>query len=200
MIRNLIGHLKTVYTHKKYVFYLSCKVGIPIQGILHDMSKFSPTEFFESVKYYKGIYSPITNCISIKGYSNAWLHHKKYNKHHYEYWLENNKTTELPVMPFKYFLELLCDTLSAGLTYQKDNWTKDYQLRYFIKTKDKYPMNEKQKNLLLRIYKDISIYGIDKVLDKENLKILYDLYINNEYNNQTDYFVNIDLNTSEIYE
>ena len=51
-MNKFFGHLKTVLTHKWWVFKYACKLGIPWQGFMHDMSKFSPTEFFESVKYY----------------------------------------------------------------------------------------------------------------------------------------------------
>ena len=86
IINNFIGHLKTIIVHKYWVFYYACKLGIPIQGLLHDMSKFSPIEFWESVKYYQGgKSSPINACKADKGYSLAWQHHKGRNPHHYEY-------------------------------------------------------------------------------------------------------------------
>ena len=54
LVEKILGHLKTVLTHKWYVFIYCCKLGIPWQGIKHDLSKFSWTEFSESVKYYQG--------------------------------------------------------------------------------------------------------------------------------------------------
>ena len=75
-------HFKTVMTHKMYVFLFCKEAGIPWQGIKHDLSKFSPTEFIESVKYYTGTDSPINNCKKVNGYSEAWMHHKGRNKHH----------------------------------------------------------------------------------------------------------------------
>ena len=60
MIKNIIGHTKTVIKHKWIVFKLACRAGIPWRGFVHDLSKFSPTEFAESVKYYVGVHSPIT--------------------------------------------------------------------------------------------------------------------------------------------
>ena len=82
---NIFKHLKLVFKHKWLVFKLSCKIGIPLRGLLHDLSKFSPEEFWESVKYYNGHGSPITSCKKENGYSRAWLHHKGRNKHHLEY-------------------------------------------------------------------------------------------------------------------
>ncbi len=45
----LIRHLHNVNTHRFYVFILCCKVGIPFQGLMHDLSKYSLT--FNSPSY-----------------------------------------------------------------------------------------------------------------------------------------------------
>lgn len=124
------GHLKTICKHKYWVFYYCCKMGIPWQGIKHDLSKFSPVEFFEGVKYYQGTSSPIDACKKETGYSLAWLHHKGRNRHHYEYWQDNfdTGTTHLQ-MPEKYQLEMLCDYLGAGRAYMGKDFTfqKEYE-------------------------------------------------------------------------
>lgn len=177
-IKNFFGHLHTVDVHRFRVFCLCCKVGIPIQGLLHDLSKYSPTEFWEGVKYYEGTYSPIMNCKKENGYSKAWLHHKGRNKHHYEYWYDYNGPTVTPIMPFKYFLEYLCDTFSAGMTYQGKSWTKEYQLSYWNKIKDQARMDSKLKALLDKVYTEVSKKGLDAVLKKKYLKSLYESYIN----------------------
>ena len=123
-MNKFFGHLKTILTHKWWVFYYACKLGIPWQGFIHDMSKFSPTEFWESVKYYKGTSSPIPECKKNKGYSLAWQHHKGRNPHHYEYWTDNYDTGMTVIkMPYKYVLELIADYLAAGKTYRGKNFT-----------------------------------------------------------------------------
>ena len=76
IIKGAIKHTTLIMRHKWYVFVFCTKIGMPIRGLMHDMSKFSPTEFLESIKYYKGTYSPITECKRKNGYSKAWLHHK----------------------------------------------------------------------------------------------------------------------------
>ena len=60
---NIFRHLHTINKHRFLVFKLSIKAGIPLQGLVHDLSKYGFTEFIEGVKYYQGNYSPITNCI-----------------------------------------------------------------------------------------------------------------------------------------
>lgn len=173
-LKNFFKHLHTVNTHRYKVFLLCCKVGIPLQGLLHDLSKYSPTEFWEGVKYYQGDYSPIHNCKKENGYSKAWLHHKGRNKHHYEYWYDYEAPNETPKMPFKYFLEMICDTLSAGMTYQGKNWTKEYQLSYWNRTKDRVRMDESQKIALGKVYERIAEKGLKEVLKKKYIKNIYD--------------------------
>ncbi len=173
MIKNFFKHLHTVNKHRFLVFKLSIKAGIPWRGLVHDLSKYSPTEFFESVKYFSGDKSPIHNCKMDKGYSNAWLHHKGRNKHHFEYWLDLNTKDKTPIIPYKYTVEMICDTLAAGLTYQGKNWTKEYQLEYFNRRTDKNLINEKICLVLKEVYEQVALYGINKVINKKNLRRIY---------------------------
>lgn len=175
-IKNFFKHLNVVNKHRFQVFILCCKVGIPIRGLVHDLSKYSPTEFFEGVKYFSGIKSPISNCKKDIGYSKAWLHHKGRNKHHYEYWYDYDAPINIPIMPFKYFLEMICDNLAAGIVYQGKNWTKEYQLTYWNRVKDRAKLPDCMKKLLTKIYTDLSKYGINKVLNKKYLKDNYSKY------------------------
>lgn len=89
MIKNFFLHLHLINKHRWTVFKLSIKAGIPLRGLIHDLSKYSPTEFCESVKYYNGEHSPILAARKTQGYSKAWLHHKGRNKHHPEYWYDS---------------------------------------------------------------------------------------------------------------
>lgn len=52
------GHFKTITKHKILVGKLCFKVHLYKQGLLHDLSKYTPTEFITGIKYYKGTYSP----------------------------------------------------------------------------------------------------------------------------------------------
>ena len=60
-VKNYFSHLKTVNTHRKYVRQLCFKMGLYKQGLLHDLSKYSPTEM-SIAKYYSGTNSPHQNC------------------------------------------------------------------------------------------------------------------------------------------
>lgn len=131
-MNKIFEHFKLITKHKWYVFKHCCKAHLFRQGLTHDLSKYSPTEFFESVKYYNGKHSPIDECKSIKGYSLAWLHHKGKNKHHFEYYIDNINGEQVAIqMPYKYALELICDYLGAGQAYSKSKINKRFYINEY---------------------------------------------------------------------
>lgn len=172
-------HFKLVTKHRWIVYKLCSMAGIKYRGLIHDLSKYSPFEFFESVKYYNGEKSPIQISREKRQYSKAWLHHKGKNKHHEEYWYDWNAPIKAPIIPYKYLIEMLCDNISAGLVYKGENWTKEYPLHYWGNHKNKELFHPKIIDFFDRIYKDISIYGVDKVITKENLQEKYKTFVLN---------------------
>lgn len=176
-IKNIIKHFILITHHKWIVFKLCCKIGEPWRGFLHDFSKYSPTEFGESIKYYVGDHSPITEAKKDKGYSEAWLHHKGRNKHHTEYWIDELAPDSTPIMPYKYAAEMICDKLAAGMVYKGKEWTKEYELEYWNnREKDKLRINKDINRFVTEILEQVAEYGIDKVLNKKNIKSIYDKY------------------------
>lgn len=133
-----IKHFIKICKHKYWVGYYCFKFGIPWRGIKHDMSKFSPIEFFESVKYYQGSSSPIDACKKVNGWSKAWQHHKGRNDHHYEYFVDNldNGGTAIQ-MPFECALELVADYLGAGRAYMGKDFTYKKEYEWWLKKKEK---------------------------------------------------------------
>lgn len=85
---HLFDHLHTVNTHRRLVRHYCWKLGLVWQGLTHDLSKYSPTEFWRSVKYYQGYRSPNDAERIANGVSLSWLHHKGRNLHHFEYWID----------------------------------------------------------------------------------------------------------------
>ena len=175
-LKNVAKHFKLVIHHKWIVFKLCCKIGEPWRGFWHDFSKFSPTEFCESVKYYVGTHSPITEAKKEKGYSEAWLHHKGRNKHHLEYWVDETAPNKTPLIPYKYAAEMICDKIAAGMVYQGKNWTKEYQLSYWEKERKKVRANEKTQEFIENIFVQLAKNGIDKTLTKNNIRETYKKY------------------------
>lgn len=131
----VFNHLKTITYHK----WLVCKgcfaVGLYRQGLLHDMSKYSPSEFWVGAKYFQGNRSPNNAEREAVGYSTAWLHHKGRNKHHYEYWIDYSVDPKEGIvgqkMPVKYVIEMFMDRVAASKTYKGDAYTDQYPLRYY---------------------------------------------------------------------
>jgi len=175
IIKKFFGHLKTVIIHKSWVFYYCCKFGIPFRGIIHDMSKFSPIEFFESVKYYTGTDSPINKCKEINGVSYAWLHHRGRNKHHWEYWVDNfEKGMTFQKIPYKYSVEMLCDFLGAGRAYYKDKFTYQKEYDWWVNSGKASYMNPRNAEFI-----EIALRYIikhNKLPDKCFLKCAYEAY------------------------
>ncbi len=139
LIQNFFGHLSTVIRHRNKVMIHCFKAGIIKRGLLHDLSKFSPTEFWSGVKYYQGVRSPNEREREVKGYSKAWLHHKGRNRHHFEYWTDYSmKTGELIAvrMPDEYIYEMFCDRVAASKIYKKEDYNDSCPLEYFLLRKD----------------------------------------------------------------
>ncbi len=130
------GHFKTI-TYHKYLVAKGCfRVGLYRQGILHDLSKYSPSEFLVGVKYFQGDRSPNNAERERIGYSSAWLHHKGRNKHHYEYWwdYQTGQTAVMaPVpMPSEYIAEMIMDRIAACKVYRGKSYTDAAPLEYYL--------------------------------------------------------------------
>ena len=175
-ISNIFKHIRLVTKHKWIVFKLCCKIGIPWRGFMHDWSKFSPTEFWESVKYYDGHKSPILVCKADKGYSEAWLHHKGRNKHHHQYWVDLSIPEQTVIMPYKYAAEMVCDELAAGIVYNGKNWTKNTQLDYYINKERENLIHPQIDKFLIAVFTEVSKKGLDATLTKENIRKIYEKY------------------------
>ena len=173
MLKNIIKHTKLVLKHKWYVFIYCTKLGMPLRGLMHDMSKFSPTEFFESIKYYSGVKSPITISRQANGYSKAWLHHKGRNKHHTEYWVDINAPEVTPIIPYKYVAEMICDKMSASKVYNGKNWNKTMQIEYWNKEKQRVRVNKHVEEMLTEVFQQVAEKGINPVFTRENIQNLY---------------------------
>lgn len=133
-----IGHFITITRHRHAVIRHCFKAGIGFQGLFHDLSKYSPTEFRIGAKYYTGYKSPNDMERMENGYSTAWLHHQGRNKHHFEYWHDYDLNTHLiaPVrMPLRYVKEMFCDRLAASKIYMGSKYTRTHPLEYFRKGK-----------------------------------------------------------------
>lgn len=172
MKHKFFKHLAMVTKHRFKVFVLCTKCGFFWRGLVHDLSKFHPTEFFEGVKYYTGTYSPISNCRSQKGHSKAWIHHKNRNKHHLEYWYDRENKVQMN-MPFKYAAESVCDKIAATKCYNGKNYKPEMVLEHWKKVDCLTDANDNMKGFFLQVFTDLVAKGEKFVLRKKYLKSTY---------------------------
>ena len=144
-------HLHTINGHRRKVIVNCFRAGIPWRGLLHDLSKYSPTEFWNGVRYFQGMRSPNEAEREDIGYSRAWMHHKGRNRHHFEFWTDYDPVTRLchPVkMPVVFVAEMFCDRMAASKTYMKKNYTDSCPLQYFLKGKHRRSIDPETSYLL----------------------------------------------------
>ena len=148
-MKNTFKHFRTITKHKYYVMIECFKRGLYWQGLIHDLSKYSLTEFVTSAKYFQGDKTPIGAEKRANGYSKAWLHHKAHNKHHWEYWVDfKNGELLLCPIPDRYVKEMVCDMIGASKAYLKEEFNKREPYNFFMKNKDNMLMEDGAKRML----------------------------------------------------
>ena len=130
-------HFRTINHHRMLVMKGCFKVGLYRQGLLHDLSKYSLSEFLVGCRYYQGTRSPNNAEREDIGYSRAWLHHKGRNRHHYEYWIDYSTDPNEGIigmkMPVRYVIEMFIDRIAAAKTYRGSEYEDTYPLQYYEK-------------------------------------------------------------------
>ena len=157
-MNNFFKHLHTINSHRFEVCKSCFKMGIPWLGLIHDLSKYSWKEF-SIYKYYNGKRSPHDEARDILGYSPSWLYHKSKNKHHWEFWLDNQDGDDfIPIkIPYKYVVEMFCDMVGAGKAYLKDKWTVSSPKQYYdTRCKGQRLMHSKSEELLTTLLRLLS--------------------------------------------
>lgn len=146
-----IRHFRTITRHRHRVIAHCFRAGIGWQGLFHDLSKYTPAEFWVGARYYQGTRSPNEEERRLFGYSVAWMHHKGRNRHHFEYWTDYSPVEKkmMPVkMPLRYVVEMFCDRLAASKIYQGDNYADSHPLDYFLKGKPRRSIHPETSDLL----------------------------------------------------
>lgn len=158
---NIWRHFKTITTHKIWVMRYCFRIGLYRQGLAHDLSKYSWTEFSKGCRYYQGTRSPNNAEREDTGMSLSWLHHKGRNRHHFEYWIDYSADPGCPTviegmrMPKKYVAEMVMDRISASRVYKGAAYTDRDPLEYFLGGKKKlwfvHPEVMEELEFLLRM-------------------------------------------------
>lgn len=151
-IKNIWGHFCTITRHRHKVIAHCAKAGILWQGLRHDLSKYTPTEFMAGVRFYQnGTRSPNEAEREHMGYSAAWIHHKGRNRHHFEHWTDYDPVTKVisPVrMPIRCVIEMFCDRVAASKIYKGASYTDEMPLQYFMGAKHRRIIQKDSSALL----------------------------------------------------
>lgn len=129
-----------VLRHKFHVFIASYQLGVPWLGLIHDLSKLRPSEWFPYANFFYGKKQTESELLSGMGFSKeeaerikkvgwhkptetndkkydlAWFLHLRRNKHHWQYWIIPNDNDGVKAMqiPEKYIREMVSDWKGAG--------------------------------------------------------------------------------------
>jgi hypothetical protein len=141
------SHLKYTIRHKYHVMVACTKEGMILRGILHDLSKFTPSEFTGYANFF---FNPDgsrkedldANSEEIKrAFGDAFLHHQTSNAHHWQYWIKRtNGHTVVNPMPADIAAEMICDWIGAArANYQNEPgiplpWYKQNRSRILLHT------------------------------------------------------------------
>jgi len=138
-------YLWYVIRHKWFVFVECCKLGIPWLGIIHDWQKLTFMEWRAySWTFSAGYAWDERPEWLVKEFDYAWLHHQKFGKHHWQYWLlvQDSDEPKCLEMPYKYILEMLADWIGAGKAINgKDN----DPLKWYLDNKQKIQLHPKTR-------------------------------------------------------
>lgn len=131
-----LKYLKSLLWHKWFVFLECVKVGMPLAGLVHDWSKFLPSEFIPYARFFAvdrrnedGDY--VMSPDDEQAFLVAWLKHQHRNPHHWQHWIlvqDTDPTVVLPI-PHRYIQEMVCDWRGAGRAYTGKDNTVEWYLR-----------------------------------------------------------------------
>jgi hypothetical protein len=162
----LFTHLKYILIHKYYVFIQCVKHGQPLLGLIHDVSKFLPSEFIPYAKYaYTDYFQNLHGSYQAGDSGNiefdlGWTLHRRRNKHHWQFWIISSNPID---MEEKYIIEMLCDWMGA-IKAQKNNIVVE---EWYDKHKSEMSLSSGTKKVLDRLIqreKDDKIFRFDKTI------------------------------------
>ncbi len=154
-----IAYMKYVLRHRWFVMLACFKEKLIWQGLLHDLSKHKPSEWFPYANFFydsngnkktirekSGYYKPTDTGNAAFDY--AWLLHQKRNKHHWQWWIlpEDEGGVKLVEMPEKYIREMLCDWRGAGRAQGVKDWWNP--LRWYEINKGKMQLHPHTRILI----------------------------------------------------
>lgn len=167
-----LKYLNYLICHKWFVLLAGLKFKAPLwRLIIHDWSKFLPSEWFAYANYFYGNHPkfselppplksiwPANKCEEYwkNKFDFSWNLHEKRNKHHWQFWIliEDSGNIKPLEIPEKYLREMAADWAGAGraITGKWEVWD------YYQKVKDKTLLHPKTRQrfeeLLLNTHLD----------------------------------------------
>lgn len=168
---HVLAHLHTINRHRYLVCLYCFRLGLYWQGLTHDLTKYSPQEFWVGARYYQGDRSPNDAERKDKGYSSAWMHHKGHNRHHLEYWTDFGLLPDGTMgvvgveMPVKYVAEMFCDRLAASRIYRGAKFRQEDPWKFFQYSKTHTILHPKTSALLESMLVKLKDEGEDAAFD-----------------------------------
>ena len=161
-IRRHISYAKYLLRHKWFVTVECFRHGLIWRGLVHDLSKFRPSEWFPYARYFyapngksyqaakrdkTGYYKPTDT--GDAAFDFAWLLHQKRNRHHWQWWMlpEDDGGVKVIPMRLKYVKEMICDWKGAGRAQGVENW-QDVR-PWYEKNKGKIQLEEITRKLFV---------------------------------------------------
>lgn len=134
-----LRYIKYLFWHKVFTMIEAFHLGIPWLGLIHDWSKFRPSEFTAYAKHFFGNGEHVNhhraatgkNDIDDIAFNYAWLAHQRRNRHHWEFYcliLKGGKLKPLE-MPLRYRVEMVSDWIGAGRAKNRPD-TRAWYLKY----------------------------------------------------------------------
>ena len=108
-------YLRYIIRHKWFVLLACVRRGIIWRGLVHDLSKLLPSEFYPYAEYFYGTVPNPGSDVKI-AFDKAWLFHQHRNPHHWQFWIlrEDDGDTKIMRMSDVFVAEMVCDWIGAG--------------------------------------------------------------------------------------
>jgi len=144
-----------VLRHKWYVMWACFGFGLFWRGLVHDLSKFRPSEFIPYARHFYGGKRDIHEGRDETGYykptdtgdpdfDRAWFLHQKRNDHHWQWWVD---VSDGRINPLRLSLpaaeEMISDWIGAG----RAQGTPD-TLAWYRKHKDKLRLHHLSRTIV----------------------------------------------------
>lgn len=149
-MKMIFKYLRYLVRHKIYVARECFKLGLVWRGLVHDLSKFRPSEFMPYARYFYGKIKDDTK----EKFDKAWLYHQKRNPHHWQFFIlvhDDGGPDTIMEMPEKYRKEMLADWVGAGKAQGKVSPINDpfFECRvWYYKKKDNIKLGKNTRSYI----------------------------------------------------